>query len=240
MRFRIRTLIVIVAFSAFLFFAVRLVNQGREAARATDCEGQLAQYGLALSNYADAFGSFPLARTTDIAGTPTHSWRVAHLHIWKEHDLYGRYDFNVPWSHANNAWLLTYDTPAFFWWCPSGDGRATKMTDYFAVVDDQTAWPKNRGRKRSEITDDPASTILVLEVAGSRIHWMEPRDPTLDEVLSSGLSSHHGGFVNALFVDGRVRKIRKDISRETLKALLTVNGGETPDISSWKWSVPDN
>ena len=111
------------------------------------------------------------------------------------------------------------------------------MTNYVAVVGVETAWPADRGLKRSEITDDPASTILVLEVANSRIHWMEPKDPTLDEILSSGLSSHHSGFVNALFADGVVKRIRTDVSRETLKALLTVSGSEKIDDASWKWKV---
>jgi prepilin-type processing-associated H-X9-DG protein len=142
------------------------------------------------------------------------------------------YDFKVPWNHRNNAWLLAYDTPGYFWWCPSGDGRATKMTDYVAVIGNQTAWPGSKGLKRSEITDDPASTIFVLEVADRGIHWMKPRDPTLDEILSSGLPSRHAGYVNALFADGRVRKVRTDVSRETLKALLTVNGGEALDPAS--------
>jgi prepilin-type processing-associated H-X9-DG protein len=238
MRFTVRTLMAPISLIALMALVFRLVGEGREAAQTGYCIGQLKQYGLALMNYETVFGCFPPAITTDRAGTPCHSWRVAPLHVWHDHSLYGLSGFNVPWNHKDHAWLLAYDTPAFFWWCPSGDGRATKMTDYVAVIGDQTAWPRNRGRKRSEITDDPASTILVLEIADSRIHWMEPRDPTLDEVLSSGLSSHHGGFVNALFVDGQVRKIRTDISRETLKALLTVSGGEVPDPASWMWRVP--
>ena len=55
---------------------------------------------------------------------------------------------------------------------------------------------------------------------------MEPKDPTLDEILASGLSSDHSSHINALFADYRVRRVRKNISRETLRALLTVNGGE--------------
>lgn len=235
MRFSVRGLMALILVLALPIVAIRLVIHGREAARAADCTGQLKQCGLALANYEAGFGCFPPAITRDRAGVPTHSWRAAFLHGWTEHSLYGRYDFGVPWNHPKNARLLTYDTPAYFWWCPSGDGRTTKMTDYVAVIGDLTAWPGNRGRKRSEITDDPASTILVLEVAGTRIHWMEPRDPTLDEVLASGLSSHHAGFVNALFVDGCVRKVRIDVSRETLKALLTVRGGETLDPASWMW-----
>jgi prepilin-type processing-associated H-X9-DG protein len=198
----------------------------------------MKQSGLALFNYEAAFGCFPPAYTTDAAGAPTQSWRVTLLHAWGDHPVFALYDFNVPWNHANNAALLNYDTTGFFWWCPSGDGRATKVTDYVAVVGSQTAWPGSRGLKLSEITDDHASTILVLEVASSRIHWMEPKDPTLDEILSSGLSSHHAGYVNALFADGQVRRIRTDVGRETLKALLTVNGGETIDPVSWTWRAP--
>ena len=238
MRLSVRRLMVLIVFLALPMLLIRLSLQAREEARTCDCVGQLTQYGLALSNYEAAFGCFPPAFVTDPAGVPAHSWRVAHLHVWQEHELYGRYDFSVPWNHARNAWLLNYDTPAFFWWCPSGDGRTTKMTDYVGVVGQQTAWPGSRGLKRSEITDDPASTILVLEVAGSRIHWMEPKDLTLDEILSSGLSSHHPGYVSALFADGHARLIRTGVSREVLRALLTVNGGETIDPASWAWKGP--
>jgi prepilin-type processing-associated H-X9-DG protein len=233
MRLSVRALMVLIVLLAVMMLLARLVYLAREAARDGDCRGQLTQYGLALRNYTDAFGSLPAAYATDLAGTPIHSWRVAPLHVWPELRVSLLYDFNVPWNHANNAGLINYDTPGLFWWCPSGNGRVNKMTDYVAVVGSRTAWPAGRGRKLSEITDDPASTILLLEVTGSGIHWMEPRDLTIDQVLASGLGSHHEGYVNALFADWSVRRIRTDVSRETLKALLTVNGGETIDPASW-------
>jgi prepilin-type processing-associated H-X9-DG protein len=227
----------LIAMVGLLTLATGVANQARKAAAVAACAGQLSQVKLALDNFEAAYGCFPPALITDPDGTPIHSWRVAVLNTWKEHPLQGRYDINVPWDHAKNASLLNEDDLGKLWWCPSGDGRATKMTDYVAVVGNETAWPWDRGLKRSEITDDPASTVLVLEVANSRIRWMEPNDPTLDEVLSSGLSSHHEGFVNALFADGSVKRIRTDVSRATLKALLTVNGGEKLDPASWQWKV---
>jgi hypothetical protein len=226
-----------IAILGMLTLTTGVLNQARNAAMVAGCVGHLTQLRLALDNYATDFGCFPPANTTDPDGIPIHSWRVACLHTSQEHALDGVYDLNVPWNHANHAALLNDDKAGNLWWCPSGDGPVTKMTDYVGVIGSQTAWPGDRGLKRSEITDDPASTILVLEVAGSKIHWMEPRDPTLDEVLASGLRSHHLGFVHALFADGRVRKIRTDVSRETLKALLTINGGETLDPASWKSNV---
>jgi prepilin-type processing-associated H-X9-DG protein len=246
MHFSFRTVTAMITILALFFIvifglltlATEVANQARKAAMVAGCVGQLAQLKLALDNFEAAFGCFPPAFMTDPEGTPIHSWRVASLHTWKEHPLYGLYDVNVPWNHAKNASLLNDDNLGKLWWCPSGDGRVTKMTDYIAVVGNETAWPWDRGLKRSEITDDPASTVLVLEVANSRILWMEPKDPTLDEILSSGLSSHHSGFVHALFADGSVKRVRTDVSRETLKALLTVSGGEKLDPASWKWKVP--
>lgn len=196
------------------------------------------QYGFALRKYQEAHGHLPPAFVTDNAGTPIHSWRVSYLPDWSEHDLNGLYDLTVPWNHPKNAALLTFDTPAHFFWCPSGDGRRTMFTSYVAVVGPGTAWPGDRGRKLSEITDDPAGTILVLEAAHSGIRWMEPRDPTLDEILASGLSSDHPLHVNALFADFRLRRVRKGIPPETLRALLTVNGGEKIDARDWEYAGP--
>ena len=162
-----------------------------------------------------------------------HSWRVAYLPDWKEHDLHGKYDLGFPWDHPVNARLKSYDTGAFFFWCPSGDGRKTKMTDYVAVVGPHTAWPTGGCRRLQEITDGPSSTVLVVEVAESGIHWMEPRDVALEEILSRGGSSNHLRHFNALFADGTVHKVRKDISREALRALFTIDGGEPIDPRSW-------
>lgn len=225
-------LVMILPLSLGLRVLVVHAKLAAEAARNCDCVSQLKQYGLALQNYHSAYGCFPPAFTTDEAGIPIHSWRVAYLRVWKEHDLHGKYDFRVPWNKGGNARLSSYDTPGFFFWCPSGDGRQTKMTDYVAVVGPHTAWPGSQCRSLSEITDGPENTILVIEVAGSKIHWMEPRDVSLDDLLSQGVSSHHPRYFNALFADGAVRRIRKHIDRETLKSLLTINGGETIDLRS--------
>jgi Protein of unknown function (DUF1559) len=245
MRFSFRTVMAMFVILGLFFIvifglltlATEVANQARKAAMVAGCVEHLAQGRLALDSFEAAYGCFPPASMTDPDGTPIHSWRVAAVLASKENPLNGRYDLTVPWNHAKNASLINDDTTGNFWWCPSGDGRATKMTNYVAVVGVETAWPADRSLKRSEITDDPASTILVLEVANSRIHWMEPKDPTLDEILSSGLNSHHAGFVNALFADGVVKRVRTDVSRETLKALLTVSGSEKIDDASWKWKV---
>jgi prepilin-type processing-associated H-X9-DG protein len=218
-----------------LVLLARAVREARELARVSDCMSSLKQIGLALRNYHEAFGSFPPAYIGDEKGMPAHSWRVAYFPLWTDRDLHGMYDFTVPWNHQA-AEVRDYDTPGFFYWCPSGNGRKTKTTNYVAVVDQQTAWPGRQCRKLGEITDDPSQTILVIEIGASDIKWMEPRDMTLPEILARGGSSNHPRHFNALFADGSVRWVRKDISQSVLRALLTINGGEA--INSESWSVP--
>jgi hypothetical protein len=216
-----------------LAMVVREARRGLEAARDSDCLSNLKQFGLALMNYHTTFGCFPPAYSSDEEGRPTHSWRVAYLPIWERHDLHGTYDFTVPWDRQD-AKIRDYDTPASFYWCPSGNGRKTKATNYVAVVDQQTAWPGRECRKLGEITDDPSQTILLIEIGASDIHWMEPRDLTLQQVLARGGSSNHARHFNAFFADGSVQKVRKDISQSLLKALLTINGGEAIDPECWR------
>src|SRR4051812_39466572 len=120
---RVRKLMSIIAILALPIMAVRLIHQGNEAARDGDCRSQLRQYGLALFNYESVYGCLPPEFVADRTGRPVHSWRVAYLPIWVDHDLSGKYDFSVPWDHPRNAWLASYNTHAFFFWCPSGDGH---------------------------------------------------------------------------------------------------------------------
>ncbi|WP_406695130.1 DUF1559 domain-containing protein [Singulisphaera sp. Ch08] len=234
----VRRMMAFVAVLALPMALMSLINQGREAARESSCKGQLFQYGFALHNYVEANGHLPSAFVTDNAGTPTHSWRLSFLSsAWAEHPVNALCDLTVPWDHPNNAASRAYDSlGGFFFWCPSGDGRRTKSTSYVAVVGPETAWPDRTGRKLSEITDDPASTILVLEIAHSGIHWMEPKDLALDDLLAAGLSSNHALHINALFADFQVRRVRKNLPRETLRSLLTINGGEQIDPKNWEYS----
>lgn len=237
-RITVRRMMVVVAVLALPMTFIHFVLDAREAARESGCLGQFFQYGYCLQLYQGSTGSLPPAFSLDRAGRRMHSWRAEMLRLWAENEISHRYDYLVAWDHPGNAALRSYDTHAHFYWCPSGDARTTKETDYVAVVGPHTAWPGDTGRRLAEITDERASTILLVEVAASGIHWMEPKDPTLEVYLASGPSSHHPGFFFALFADFCVRKVRMDVDRATLEALLTIDGGETIDPRSWQLSDP--
>jgi prepilin-type processing-associated H-X9-DG protein len=211
-------------------------SNAREAARESDCRGQLTQMGLALWHYHEIYGSFPPAFVAGSNGTPAHSWRTLILPFWDRREVYANYDFSVPWNHSKNADVATYRTTTFFYGCYSGDAHVQGTTNYVAVIGDGTAWMGSQPKTLEQFTDDPAATILVLEIPDSEISWLEPEDIALETLLSRGLSSNHNNHVNALFADFQVRRIRRDINPDTLKALCTISGGEKIDPTAWQFS----
>jgi hypothetical protein len=87
--------------------------------------------------------------------------------------------------------------------------------------------------KLDDVADGLAHTLLVVEVAKSDIHWMEPRDlhfsqmsKTINAATGQGISSPHKGIASVAFADGRVRVLHDSVSAETIESLLTVRGGE--------------
>jgi prepilin-type processing-associated H-X9-DG protein len=208
----------------------------REASRRTQCRFNLNQIGMALHNYHDKYGSFPPAYVADENGRPMHSWRVLLLPFIEETALYEKYRFDEPWNGPHNKKLADTILPIFN--CPSdehgGTGNASTMTNYVVVVGAETAWPENGATAFKDFTDGLSKTLLVVEVANSGIHWMEPRDlqvlqmaPTVNAKSGQGISSPHTGGAQVLFADGHVQFITENLSADDLRALLTRHAGDT-------------
>lgn len=211
------------------------------------CRNHLKFIALALHKYHDAHGHFPPAYIADADGRPLHSWRVLILPYLdleepgveerpSGQELYDRYRFDEPWDGANNRLLHDEIVPIFK--CPS-EGLASKshdrrMTSYVAVVGDETAWPGERTTKIADFEDGLPNTLLLVEIADSGIHWMEPRDLRLDVMpmrinpaAGQGISSRHKGGAEVLRADGTVRYLAAEgTSADTLRGLFTIRGGE--------------
>ena len=197
---------------------------------------------MAVANYESAHGHFPPAYLADEAGTPRHSWRVLILPYIEEQKLYDAYRFDEPWDGPNNAKLAGRMPRVFALHGLGSPGGTT--TNYLAVVGPETAWPGSTPAKREAITDDPASTILVVENLGAGVHWMEPRDldfATMDFALRSprGLSSHYVDPA-IVTVDGTVRRLHAGLTPEILRALLTARGGERLHDGGAGWERLDD
>lgn len=220
----------------FLALFLPAYRDVRPAARRTQCLNNLHNIGIALASYASKYGSLPPAYLTDAHGRPTHSWRALILPYLDRGDLTQVYRFDEPWNGPNNSKLHGIDVDVFR--CPADGGKKTN-TSYVAVVGDSTLWPGAGCMKYEDATDGLGTTLLVVEIADSGIHWMEPRDlelasmpHTINDPAKKGISSRHPGIVAVAFADGRVKVLNAAIPWPTLEALLTARGKEIiPDSS---------
>ncbi len=155
----------------------------------------------------------------------------------EQSELHDEYNFGEPWDGPNNR-KLANRMPRMFAF--HGSERGT-TTNYFAVVGDETAWPGTKPLTATDVSDGLGKTILIAENQGSEIHWMEPRDLLLADMnltlnTPDGLSSPYDDPA-AVMLDGSIYRFRSTLRPETLRALLTINGGEplqTDDTGGWQ------
>ena len=213
---------------------VRLVNQAREAARNSQCQGRMNQLTFALFNYHETYKCFPPAFIPDENGKPMHSWRVLILPFLDLKKEYNEYDFSEPWDGPNNRKLA--DKVDMHWFqCASGPNYETSLTtDYVVVVGPGTAFPGSQSTSAKDFRDGLENSILLVEIANSNIQWMEPRDLNFDKMSfvvndfqRPSISSPHPCGPAVVFADGiRAYRLAPSLRAETLKALTTIAGHE--------------
>ena len=217
---------------------------GPGPSRRSQCKNNLKQIGLALHNYHDTYGSLPPAVVYGPDGKPWHSWRTLILPYLEEQDLYDRYRFDEPWNGPHNRRLAEEADSLPFFHCRADEKAADGETSYVAVTGDGTLWPRDGVMKLDDVPDGLSNTILVVELSGSGVHWMEPRDLPIDkmtfEVGASkgvGIRGRHGGtnrwfrkddptVANVLLGDGSVHTLGgPELQPDTVRSLLLRDDG---------------
>ncbi len=232
-----------------------MVADPPENTRRVQCCIHLKQIALSLHNYHDVYKAFPPAFVADASGKPAHSWRVLILPFMCQDTLYNSYAFDEPWDGPTNRALLT-NTPTIYQ-CPSRLDRslnAAAYTDYFAVIGPSAAWSGSTSRKLSDFKDLKSWTVLLVEIAGQKIAWTEPRDFTIDEVLKlvqsrdeavEGGHRSEGAFGDApsyvrhiALVDGSVQCVSRRLSPEVWSHLLTIDDGADISLDGPGFGIP--
>ena len=169
-----------------LIAGVLVMPSARETARRVQCADNLRQFAAAVEDYGDNGPSgedLPPPYVADANGKPMHSWRVLLLPYLGEKALYDAYDFDEPWDGPNNSKLAARMPEVFR--CPSQHeaGQPDTETNYFAVVGPETMWPEDRRIRHGHVADGLVFTLMLIEVRGLGISWMEPRDVTFEEAM---------------------------------------------------------
>jgi hypothetical protein len=153
-----------------------------------------------IENYGDLYRSLP-HNTRDADGKFVTSWRVDLMPFLfaMKHD----WDAEQPWTAPINSFWRDSVHP---YYC----GETTKAC-VFAFVKEITSDGSGQSRRLGDLP--PETLLLVKTPRDSDIHWMEPRDLTLDEALSPALCPP-GGFVFVTFADGQVWKLNAECKND--------------------------
>gem|GEM_PF-2760339 len=186
----------------------------------------LKQIALAIQTYADKNNHLPPAAIADSNGRLLLSWRVAILPYLGQEALYKRFKLDEPWDGPHNKRLANF-VP--FIYQSSGRSLPHGKTCILGAVGDNFAFDATSGRSFADFKDGLSNTIILVEAAPDRaVEWTRPSDLEVDENNpSDGLFGHREGGVLAAFADGSVKFIPQTTSKDVLKALFTINGGET-------------
>lgn len=240
LRFRLRGLMIAVSIlGVLLAIVVSAYRSAREETQRHNCDNNLKQIGLALLNYHDTFQSFPAAWQVDGSGKIAHSWRVAILPFIEANADFNHYSHSEPWNGPNNSKIATRRGLRLYA-CPGDRNHKPAMTSYVAVVGRSTMWPVSGYMRTADLVDSASTTIMVVEITNSDIHWMEPRDLPVEELmvwLKPGhkpalFSSHTRGRIRGgivVFADGHTEFLPHDIIEKRLRALLSPAGNDVAD-----------
>ncbi|MDG3002349.1 DUF1559 domain-containing protein [Paludisphaera mucosa] len=193
----IELLVVIAIIAVLIALLLPAVQSAREAARRAQCTNNLKQMGLAMHNYHQAAGSFPMGNAIAYSdpGVQT-TWGT-----FSAHSMMLPYLEQTPlYNSCNFAWTVWYgmgaslnatvwNTKVNAFLCPS-DGQAGKDhinsyfgsfgtgTDPWAVNTNGTFAPEQTAYSVADITDGTSNTIshteaLVGDYNNTRTKWRQ-------------------------------------------------------------------
>lgn len=194
------------------------------------CVRNLRRIGAALQQYEQRWGTLPPAAVVDSRGEPRLSWRVLILPELGLTSLYEDFHRDEAWNSPHNRGLVGRMPDLYR--CPGALGPAG-TTGYLAIHGPQAYFDGREGVASTSATDSASSTLLVAE-SSRWVEWSRPVDheyrpldlgsPAPSPLPSFG--SGHGEGYQGLFGDGLTRFLRRHLREETLRALMTRDGGE--------------
>jgi hypothetical protein len=204
--------------------AVEADDDGAERLRAAS-GNNLKQIALAFHNCCDTYGKAP-ADITDKDGKPLLSWRVQLLPFIEEGNLYKQFKLNEPWDSPTNKALLD-KMPAVFS-SPRVKVKERGHTTYLGFAGPGALFESGKEvRFPASITDGTSNTIMVVE-SSTAYPWTRPIDLPFDPKAElPAFGKAYGNVPLCAMCDASTRPLDlKKISATTLKAAITIAGGE--------------
>ena len=185
----VELLVVIAIIGILVALLLPAVQAAREAARRAQCGNHLRQWGLAMHNYHDTFGAFPMTNAQNfLPNVQGFSPQARLLPFVEQINLQQTLDFSQPaftgpWNALvpNPLFADTIATPFAILYCPSDPAQKTNVgaggseyagINYMASFGSGTGtkyalrWRtdgvvyENSGARFADITDGTSNTVL--------------------------------------------------------------------------------
>jgi type II secretory pathway pseudopilin PulG len=219
-----------------------LFESARQQVGRSRCARQLSIIGLAMQGYYDEHHCYPPAFLAGRDGKPAHSWRVLLLPYLGASQLYAQYRFDEPWDGPHNRELANRipkmaGCPIYS--CPADNSTWTSgETNYVVIRGKGTMFDGAASTDHLQIRDGTSSTVMVTEVTGTQIHWMEPRDldlSTMDFAVGAptgnNISSLHCCGAQLVFADAGMRCLSQVAREDDIRRLVSIAGSDPLDPS---------
>jgi hypothetical protein len=227
---------------ALILAGLATIASIREANRLTQCSYLLRSIALALANYQSAEGTFPPAYVADAEGRPLYSWRVLIQPYLSDEHIDRGFHRDEPWDSPANR---TFVNATGYFSCEANPQRG--ITNVFALSAPGTAMPGTGGVRPDQITDGPASTLLLVESSQGQVPWtapvdIDPRTGRLtnwpDPSLPGPTTFHRSNRINVATVDSQVFNVDATRLRRALLPASTIAGGEPMSLDLHQGSRP--
>lgn len=232
-------LVIFIAFCAlaFLLLLPTFLLTSRENARRERCDYNLSAIYRAVTEYCDAYGTYPPAFVVDSKGEKLHSWRVLLLPYLHEEELYSQIRLDEPWDSEWNRQFWT-KTPNVYRCAsePLDEGDSASQSNrcsFSCVLGPNAVFPDDGSTvKPDDVVDGLSSTIMLVELK-KPVNWMDPNsDLTIEQILAdnaqpikerANFGSWHGKGEFVLFCDGNRKFLSDQIDNSVLSLLLGID-----------------
>jgi prepilin-type processing-associated H-X9-DG protein len=210
--------------SAAVVPLTQMVTKSGQSAARIQSTNNLKQIALALHNYHNVYRRFPPQAVYSPEGKPLLSWRVLILPFVEQDALSKEFHLDEPWDGPHNKKLLAKMPKVYA--LPREGAQPGTETHYLGFVGKGAFFEGRKGLEIASITDGTSNTLMIVEAADG-VPWSKPDDLPFDQdKLLPKMADFWGGGFNAAFCDGSVHFVSRNVKPETLKALITRNGGE--------------
>jgi len=201
-----------------------MIRESRDNAKRARRMNNLHQIGIAMLHHTSMTGQFPAAAITDKEGKPLLSWRVKILPFVDEQDLYDRFKLDEPWDSEHNIKLVD-EMPEIY----QIEGHEREGETNLMVFVGEGA-PLSDMKTAPGLVQDGSKIMVVQVGADKAVPWSKPADlPFLPENPLQALGELPEDGFAAIFFDGHVQMIPKDIDPADLKAMISLAGSESSE-----------